>query len=117
MSEQFEERMAGASGFAALIFVLSTIYYAMSNQSVDVLTSVPGIVFFLVGSVVAMFFVGVPYYVIERDFARFLSRFIRFNSSSVTAWVIRSLGTGLLVLQILFIYVVTKWMFVWYFAA
>lgn len=116
MSEQFEERMAGASGFAALIFVLSTVYFAISNQSVDELTSLPGIVFFLVGSVAAMFFVGVPYYVIERDFAHFLSRFVNFNSSSVTGWFIRSLGTGLLVLQILLIYFVTKYVFVWYFS-
>lgn len=116
MSEQFEERMAGASGFAALIFVLSTVYFAIANQSVDVLASLPGVVFFLVGSVAAMFFVGVPYYVIERDFARLLSRFVHFSNSSVTDWIIRSLGTGLLVVQILFIYFVTKYVFVWYFS-
>ena len=115
MGEKFDDRIAGASGFAALTFVFSTLFQAASASELSVLLSLRGVIYIIVGVIAVAFFIGVPCYVLQNDLAKLVARFTTNPNRPLIDRSVRLLGTGILIIEILLIYYLSKLFFLWYF--
>lgn len=102
-----------AAMFAVTVFIGSALFLHWRYGGMAALLTFKAFGFLVVGTFVAVFTLGAAFYGMQRSLMRWLARFATDPPSPTYLSVVKTAGTGLLALEVIAGYVLTRGAFFW----
>ena len=117
MREQsVEVQKVSPGGFAITVFIGSAIYLALVNHGWQTLLTLKAVLFLLLGVFFAVLLVGVPFHLLRAWIEKRFFSAVEVPVSQATIRQLKTLGTVLMVVQLVVTFYATKWAYQWYFS-
>lgn len=113
MKRPYDKQKETAGGFATIIFIISGLYFFVSDGGFASLFSLKALGFFVAGMFLAAIVIGIPGYFLERAVAKVLMKTVKDPFSVSAIRKIRGIGVVLMIVTVIITFVVTKVAYKW----
>ena len=103
-------------GFAITVFIGSAVYLIGGQLGWQVLLTIKAVIFLLLGVFFSVLLVGVPFHLLRLWIGKRFFQTVEVPVSAEKARQLKTLGTFLLVAQVLVTFYATKFAYSWYFS-